>query len=66
MARNYIDKVRFFQKEVELPRMNPWERREIHILVSEYDDILSESTGEGTNRRVVLKPKDQISEEEKE
>jgi spoIIIJ-associated protein len=66
MARNYIDKVRFFQKEVELPRMNPWERREIHMLVSEYDDILSESTGEGNNRRVVLKPKDKISEEEKE
>lgn len=66
MARNYIDKVRFFQKEVELPRMNPWERREVHLLVSEYDDILSESTGEGSNRRVVLKPKDKISEEEKE
>jgi spoIIIJ-associated protein len=62
MARNYIDKVRFFQKEVELPRMNPWERREIHMLVSEYDDIESESTGEGNNRRIVLKPKDLVAE----
>jgi len=66
MARGFIDKVRFFQKEVELPRMNPWERREIHVLVSEYDDIYSESTGEGENRRVVLKPKKQSSKEEKE
>jgi spoIIIJ-associated protein len=66
MAKNYIDKVRFFQKEVELPTMNPWERREIHILVSEYDDILSESKGEGSNRRVVLKPKDKITDEKKE
>ncbi len=66
MAKGFIDKVRFFQKEVELPRMNPWERREIHVLVSEYDDIYSESTGEGENRRVVLKPKRQSSKEEKE
>jgi len=40
-----------------MPRMSPWERRQIHVLVSEYDDIESESTGEGENRRVVLKPK---------
>ena len=57
MARNFIDKVRFFQKDTELPRMNSWERRQIHMLVSDYDDIISESTGEGENRRVVLKLK---------
>jgi len=57
MAKTFIDKVRFFQKDVEMPRMSPWERRQIHVLVSEYDDIESESTGEGENRRVVLKPK---------
>jgi predicted RNA-binding protein Jag len=37
--------------------MNSWERRQIHMLVSDYDDIISESTGEGENRRVVLKLK---------
>ncbi|MFZ2664341.1 MAG: R3H domain-containing nucleic acid-binding protein [Patescibacteria group bacterium] len=57
LARGFIDKVRFFEKEIELPRMNPWERRQIHIFVSEYNDIESESTGEGEDRRVVLKPK---------
>jgi len=57
IARSFIDKVRFFQKDVELPRMSPWERRQIHMLVSEYDDVTSESTGEGEDRRVVLKPK---------
>jgi len=57
MARGYIDKVRFFEKEMELPTMNPWERRQIHVFVSEYDDVTSESTGEGEGRRVVLKPK---------
>ncbi|MBN1162897.1 KH domain-containing protein [Patescibacteria group bacterium] len=57
MARKYIDKVRFSRNEVEMPRMNPWERRHIHVLISEYDDIESESTGEGKDRRVILKPK---------
>lgn len=65
MAKTFIDKVRFFQKDVELPRMNPWERRQIHVLVSEYDDIESESTGEGDDRRVVLKLK-KNSKKEKE
>lgn len=64
LVKGFIDKVRFFQKEVELPRMNPWERREVHMLISEYDDIFSESTGEGENRRVVLKLKKQASKKE--
>ncbi len=64
MARSFIDKVRFFQKDIELPRMNPWERREIHMLISEYDDIFSESMGEGENRRVVLKIKKQGTKKE--
>ena len=57
LAKSFIDKVRFFEKEIELPRMNPWERRQIHVFVEEYDDIMSESIGEGEDRRVVLKPK---------
>ena len=65
MAKTFIDKVRFFQKDVELPRMSPWERRQVHLLVSEYDDIESESTGEGENRRVVLKLK-KVSNKDKE
>lgn len=56
MARGFIDKVRFFEKEIELSPMNPWERRQIHMFVAEYEDVISESTGEGENRRVVLKP----------
>lgn len=65
LARSFIDKVRFFEKEIELPRMNPWERRQIHIFVTEYDDVESESIGEGEDRRIVLKPK-KIAKEKKE
>ncbi|RJR26949.1 KH domain-containing protein [candidate division WWE3 bacterium] len=61
IARRSIDKVRFFQSEVILPYMNPWERRQVHTLISEYDDVISESQGEGRNRRVHLKPKNKTS-----
>ena len=61
IARRSIDKVRFFQNEVILPYMNPWERRQVHTLISEYDDVISESQGEGRNRRVHLKPKNKTS-----
>jgi spoIIIJ-associated protein len=57
IAKSYIDKVRFFEKEIALPPMNPWERRQIHVMVAEYPDIESESVGEGMERRLVLKPK---------
>lgn len=58
IAKSFIDKVRFFQSEYELPPMKPWERKKIHELVGEYDDVISESTGDGLNRRIIIKPKD--------
>jgi spoIIIJ-associated protein len=57
ITKNYIDKVRFFGKEVEMNPMSPSERRQVHSFVSTYDDVMSESVGEGLNRRVVIKPK---------
>lgn len=57
MVKNFIDRVRFFSQEVEMPPMNPSERRVVHTFVSDYDDIVSESVGVGRDRRVVLKPK---------
>lgn len=59
IAKRYIDKVRFFESEVVLPPMKAWERRQIHMFVSEYDDIVSESEGVGKNRKIVLKPSKQ-------
>lgn len=57
IAKSYIDRVRFSQKDVEMPPMNPSERRQVHTFVGTYDDIVSESSGEGINRRVILKLK---------
>jgi len=46
------------QEQISLPSMNPSERREIHILVSEqFPDYESFSKGEGAERRIFLKKK---------
>ena len=55
ITKNYIDRARFSGQAVEMPFMNPYERRQVHLFVSGYDDIESESTGEGRFRRVVLR-----------
>lgn len=57
LAKRFIDRVRFFQNEVEMPFLNPWERKQIHSYINEYDDVISESRGEGKTRRLYLLPK---------
>jgi len=57
IAKRFIDKVRFLGYEVELPPMEAYERRYVHMLLSQYDDVESESRGEGRDRRVVIRPK---------
>ncbi|MBD3365861.1 hypothetical protein GF360_00790 [candidate division WWE3 bacterium] len=56
IARNHIDRVRFFGHEVSLPNMDASERFIVHEYVGEYADIESESEGSGYSRHVVLKP----------
>ena len=57
IARHAIDKVRFFREEVEMHPMSSYERRILHTFISGYDDITTESIGEGRDRRVIIKPK---------
>lgn len=57
MAKGFIDRVRFFSKEVDLPPMQPFDRKQVHEFVSEYDDVESYSVGEGYGRHIVLKLK---------
>jgi spoIIIJ-associated protein len=56
ITKRYIDKVRFFENDVPMPPMKAWERRQVHMFVTDYEDITSESEGRGMGRRVVLKP----------
>ncbi|MEK7560933.1 MAG: R3H domain-containing nucleic acid-binding protein [Patescibacteria group bacterium] len=48
--------VRLYNKRVPLRSMSAFERRVVHLLLAEYPDIATESTGEEPNRRVVIKP----------
>lgn len=48
--------VRLHKKEVPLRAMSSFERRIVHLLLAEYPDITTESTGSEPNRRVIIKP----------
>ncbi|MCX6731552.1 MAG: hypothetical protein NTX55_01015 [Candidatus Parcubacteria bacterium] len=56
LARMMAQRVRYFKKEIEMEPMTSYERRIIHATLTEYPDIMTESAGEGPNRRVVIKP----------
>ena len=49
-------RVRYFKKDVTLEPMNAFDRRTVHLALQEYPDIITESTGAGEERRVVIKP----------
>lgn len=52
-----IAEVSLLRKPKELPPMSPAERRLVHMIVAEREDVESESVGEGEERRVVVKAK---------
>ena len=56
LARLSAQRVRYFKKEVEMRPMSSYERRIVHATLTEYPDISTQSTGEGMERRVVIKP----------
>lgn len=55
LAKMSAQRVRYFKKELEMEPMSAYERRIIHAALTEYPDIATESTGEGLERRVVIK-----------
>ncbi len=56
LARLNAQRVRYFKKEIVMKPMTSFERRIIHAILTECPDIITESTGEEPNRRVVIKP----------
>ena len=57
IAVRACDKARFLNMAQSLPPMNAFERRLVHLFVSEITDMRSESVGEGRDRQVVIQPK---------
>lgn len=44
-------------REIYLPSLKPWERREVHMYLAEDEAVISESVGEGKERTLVVKPR---------
>ena len=56
MALQKADDVRILGEAIDLPPMKPADRRAVHMALSEYEDIVTESEGEGRGRHIVIKP----------
>lgn len=56
LARSVADEVSLIKKERILSPMSAYERRIIHLELAGRADITTESIGQGTERRVVIKP----------
>lgn len=57
MAQSYAAQVVSSGQPLALPLLPPIERRIIHLALKENPDVVTESAGEGNQRRVVIKPK---------
>jgi spoIIIJ-associated protein len=55
LARKAAHRARFYKKPVALETMSAYDRRIIHTELATHPDIKTESTGEGDNRRVIVK-----------
>lgn len=56
LGQEIADQVTKTKKSVMLQPMSSYERRIVHLELSERSDIVTESIGEGPERRVVIKP----------
>ena len=57
MAASLADEVSFSKKEKALPAMPAYERKIIHSILSEREDITTESIGQEPERKIIIKPK---------
>lgn len=55
LAKKAAHRARFYKKAVALEAMSAYDRRIIHTELAAHPDIKTESTGEGDNRRVIVK-----------
>lgn len=59
MAQHAADRAVASGRAVELTRLSPAERRVIHLTLSGDERVETESIGEGEQRKLLVKPKDQ-------
>lgn len=57
LALETKEKVLSQNKEIYLSDLKSWERRVVHLLLQDDQEVVSESIGEGKDRVLVVKPK---------
>jgi spoIIIJ-associated protein len=57
MARDAAAKALTEGVDVELPAMDARDRRIVHVVLQDHDRVVSESRGEGSERRLVVSPR---------
>jgi spoIIIJ-associated protein len=57
LTRQMKDRALTENREQMLPSLKSWERRVVHMLLQDDDEVTSESVGEGRERTLVIKPK---------
>lgn len=57
IALDAKEKALIDNKEVYLSDLKAWERRIVHLLLQDDKEVVSESTGEGRERTLVVKPR---------
>lgn len=60
MAEQSAELVEREGRAVSLPPMTPYERRVVHLALREHDSIASQSIGDGPDRKVTVRRKDQL------
>ncbi|MFC1789440.1 protein jag [Patescibacteria group bacterium] len=57
LARSAADEVSLSKKEKTLPLMSAYERRIVHMELADRSDVITESIGEESGRKLVVKPR---------
>jgi spoIIIJ-associated protein len=57
MAKNIADRVKQTGQQASMPYLTGSERRIVHLTLQDDPDVISESEGEGIDRRLILKPR---------
>jgi len=57
MAQRIAGEVEATGQPVTIPNLTPYERRTIHMLLSQHKSVMTESIGEGRDRRLTIKPR---------
>jgi spoIIIJ-associated protein len=57
MVNRIISEVEASGQAVTLPFLTPLERRQVHLMLTDHETVVSESIGEGKDRRLTIHPK---------